>query len=70
MVDLFDNLKKRLGELVIEDEGHYWELRSRERLERQIMSCYEEILKAKEEDPAYYGPVKGDDGRITDLARD
>lgn len=69
VVDLLDNIKRRLGELVVEDEGHYWETRSQERLEKQVMACYEEILRTKEEDPAYYGPVKEPDGRITDLAR-
>lgn len=69
VVELLESLRKRLGELVVEDEGHYWETRSRERLEKQIMACYEEILRMKEEDPAYYGPVKEPDGRITDLSK-
>jgi hypothetical protein len=29
-----------------------------------------EMQKSKEEDPAYYGPVKSENGRITDLMRE
>jgi hypothetical protein len=69
LVGLLEDLKGRMAEMVVEDEGHYWESRDADRLEANIIRCFEEILKAKEEDPSYYGPVKEDDGRITDLVR-
>lgn len=70
VVGLLDSLKGRLAELVVQDEGHYWETRSQDKLEHQITVCFEEIVKTKQEDPDYYGPVKEADGRITDLVRD
>lgn len=70
IVHLLDGLKGRFSELIVEDEGHFWEIRKRDKLEHNIMKCYEEILKSKEEDPAYYGPVKDEDGRITDLVKE
>lgn len=70
VVAILDALKPRLSDLIVEDEGHYWELRDRDRLEERIFDCFEEILKTKNEDPSYYGPVKEADGRITDLVRE
>lgn len=69
VVELLESLQPRLAELVVEDEGHYWETRDTAKLEHNVLKCYEEIIKAKEEDPAYYGPVKESDGRITDLVK-
>lgn len=69
LVDLLDRLKIRLAELTVEDEGHYWELRDKDRLEANLYRCFEEIVRMKEEDPSYYGPVKEEDGRITDLVK-
>ena len=69
VVGLFDALRSRLAELVIEDEGDYWETRDRARLQGRIDDCYQAIGKTMQEDPAYYGPVRGEDGRITDLLR-
>lgn len=70
IVDLFESIRGRLAELIVQDEGHYWETRSRERLELQVAECFEQMIQAKDQDPALYGPVKDDDGRITDLARE
>lgn len=69
IVELFESIRGRLAELVVRDEGHYWETRSKERLELQVTECFEEMIKAKDQDPSLYGPVKDEDGRITDLVR-
>lgn len=70
LVEILDALKTRLADLIVEDEGQYFEGRSKERLEQKVFECFEEILKTKEEDPSYYGPVKDDQGRITDLVKE
>jgi hypothetical protein len=69
IVDLFAQVKIKLSELVIQDEGGFWESRDRDALEDRMIKCYLEIQKSKEEDPDYYGPVKSENGRITDLMR-
>ena len=69
IVDFFSNLKLKLTELVIRDEGEYWELRNKERLARQLGNCFDEIRKTMDENPDYYGPVRSDDGRIVDLVK-
>ncbi|MDQ3001922.1 MAG: hypothetical protein M3Y08_11765 [Fibrobacterota bacterium] len=69
IVDLFEQVKIKLVELVIEDDGGFWETRDSEVLEERILNCYLAIQKAKEEDPEYYGPIKGEDGRIVDLLK-
>lgn len=69
IVDLFDQVKIKLSELVIQDEGGYWEFRDARVLEERIVQCFLEIQKSKEDDPEYYGPVKSENGRITDLIK-
>jgi hypothetical protein len=70
VVDLFEQCRKKLSELVIQDEGGYWESRNAEALEDRITKCFLEMKKSMDEDPSYYGPVKSEDGRITDLVKD
>lgn len=69
IVDLFGQLRIKFGELVIQDEGGYWETRDAKALEDRIVKCFLEMQNTKDEDPAYYGPVKSEDGRITDLVK-
>jgi hypothetical protein len=69
IVDLFHQMKKKFGELVIQDEGGYWESNDAEALEERIITCFLEMQKTKDEDAGYYGPVKSEDGRITDLMK-
>ena len=69
IVSLFDQLKIKLSELVIRDEGQYWETRKEKVLDENIQTCYLAIEKTKEEDPEFYGPVKSEDGRIADLVK-
>ena len=69
IVDLFQQLKIKFGELVIQDEGGYWETRDAQGLEDRIVKCFLEMQKSKDEDPGYYGPTKSEDGRITDLVK-
>lgn len=70
LVEILDAFKSRLADLVVEDEGLYYEGRNKEKLEQRVYECFEDILRTKEEDPSYYGPVKDDEGRITDLVKE
>ncbi len=69
VVDFFRQMKKKFGELVIQDEGGFWESNDAQALEDRIIKCFMEIQNSKDEDPTYYGPVKSEDGRITDLMK-
>jgi hypothetical protein len=69
IVDLFSQCKIKFSELVIQDEGGYWETRDAEALEERIVKCFLEMRKTMDEDPDYHGPVKSEDGRITDLVK-
>ena len=69
VVDFFDQMKIKCSELVIQDESGFWELRDAKVLEDRIVKCYLEIQNSKDEDPEYYGPVKSETGRITDLLK-
>jgi hypothetical protein len=69
VADFFSQLRIKFGELVIQDEGGYWETRDAKALEDRIIKCFLEMQKTKDEDPEYYGPVKSEDGRITDLVK-
>jgi hypothetical protein len=69
IVELFDQVRIKLSELVIQDEGGYWETRDAQALEARIVKCFMEMHKTQEEDPEYYGPVKDEKGRITDLVK-
>lgn len=69
IVAILDAIKSRLSQLIVEDEGHFWETRKKENLEKNIVRCFEEIIAEKERDPELYGPVKDEEGRITDLVK-
>ena len=69
VVDFFRQIRKKFSELVIQDEGGYWESNDAEALEERIVKCFLEMQKTKDEDPEYYGPVKTEAGRITDLMK-
>ena len=70
LLDLFRQVKIKLSELVIQDEGGYWESNSAESLEERIVKCFMEMQKSRDEEPDYYGPVKSENGRITDLMKE
>ncbi len=69
MISLFEQVKKKLSEFLIQDEGGYWETRDEKHLERQITNCFLAIRDEMDKDPEYYGPVKTEDGRIVDLTK-
>jgi hypothetical protein len=69
IVAFFHDMKKKFSELIIQDEGGYWESGDAEALEQRIIKCFLEMQKTKDEDPEYYGPTKSEDGRITDLVK-
>jgi len=69
IVDFFGQVRIKFGELVIQDEGGFWETRNAEALEERIIKCFLEMQSLKDNDPEYYGPVKSENGRITDLVK-
>ena len=69
IVDMFNQVKIKFSELVIRDEGGYWETRDAKELENRIVQCFLKMQETKENDPEYYGPVKNQEGRITDLVK-
>lgn len=69
IVSLFDQVKIKFSELIVQDEGGYWETRDEDHLELQITNCFLFMQKEKDENPDFYGPIKTDDERIVDLTR-
>lgn len=69
VVDFFHQMKKKFSELIIQDEGGFWESNDAEALEARIIKCFMEMQNTKDEDPDLYGPVKSENGRITDLMK-
>lgn len=69
IVSLFDQVKIKLSELIVKDEGGFWESRDEKILNQAVMDCYEAMEKEKEADSDYYGPIKTEEGRIIDLVK-
>jgi hypothetical protein len=69
IIKLFDQVRIKFSELIIKDEGGYWESRDQTVLQERIDDCYIAMQKEKEADPEYYGPVKNEEGRIVDLVK-
>lgn len=69
IVRFFEDLKVKLVEMLIKDEGGYWETRDLARLKHNLDTCFSAIEKTRQESPDYYGPVRLEDGRIADLQK-
>jgi hypothetical protein len=69
IISLFQQIKIKLSELIIQDEGGYWESHDEKFLEERIMNCFYAIQKEMDNNPDAYGPVKSEDGRIVDLIK-
>ena len=69
IIELFDALSQYFSELIIIDEGEYWETRDAGRLQELIDECFELMDSAKNKDKKLSGPFRLEDGRIVDLMR-
>jgi hypothetical protein len=67
IIELFDALRQCFTELIIADEGEYWETRNAGLLQQLMDECFGLIEKAKSTDQTLSGPFRMPDGRIVDL---
>jgi len=56
-------------ELIVDDEGEYYETGDVGRLRELLDWCSRAIEKEITEDPTLYGPIRGPDGRVIDLMK-
>jgi hypothetical protein len=69
IIRLLDALKPALQSLTVRDEGEYWEKRDQALLENHFDQIKEALRQMKREEPAMYGPIKLNSGRIVDMIR-
>lgn len=67
IIELLDLIKPHFVELLVNDEGTYWESRDLSLLEKQFDKIYDLIEDAKRKNPKLSGPYIVDDDRIVDL---
>ena len=67
IIELLRKIEPYFEELVVFDEGEYWETNDKDLLQTNIDDCFNAIENIKKEDPKQEGPFKMKDGRIVDL---
>lgn len=67
LINFLRQIEPCFHELLVNDEGEYWETNDAELLQEHIDNCFKGIEKAKKENKHLSGPYKVEDGRIIDL---
>ena len=67
LINFLKSIESNFEELIVFDEGEFWETESEEILENHIKTCFHQIELAKQNDIALDGPFRIAGGRITDL---
>ena len=67
IIGLFKDFQPYFHELIITDEGEYWDTYNREHLQKLFDDCFYAIEEAKREKKTLTGPFRLEDGRIVDL---
>lgn len=67
IVELLSDLRPLFIDLIVDDEGHYWDTRDPERLERLLVGVDAILKDMLGKDPHARGPIRRSDGRIVDL---
>ncbi len=68
LVEFLRKIQPYFTELIVNDEGEYWETNDAAILVEHMQNCSRVIEEMKQEDSNVYGPVWSD-GRIIDLVR-
>lgn len=67
IIDFLKKIEPLFENLIVNDEGEYWETNDPEILQEHIDNCFEVIENAKAENQNLSGPYRMEDGRIVDL---
>jgi hypothetical protein len=68
LIDFLEQIKHHFESLEIFDEGEYFETKDEQVLINNLNSCWDQLDKAKSENPKVKGPIKIESGRIIDFA--
>ena len=67
IAELFRELEPLFDEVIVEDEGGYWDTRDTQTLTRNIAACDAALKQALDENPTARGPVQLPSGRWADV---
>jgi hypothetical protein len=70
IINLLKQIEPFFENLIVYDEGEYWETGNAEILEEHFENCFKAIEEAKKENIKLSGPFRISDGRIVDLMED
>jgi len=70
IIDFLREIEKHFQELLIDDEGEYWETNNKTILQEHIDNCNKVMENMKMENPKTDGPYRMSNGRILDLITD
>lgn len=70
IISLLKEIQPHFNELLVIDEGEYWETNDESKLQNSLDSYFEAAEKAMAENPKLNGPFRLEDGRIIDLMED
>jgi hypothetical protein len=70
VIDLLRQIEPYFDNLIVEDEGEYWETSDVNLLQRHIDNCNRVSEEMKNENPKMSGPFRLKNGRIIDLMED
>ncbi len=67
IVKLLKSIESYFQNLIVTDEGEYWDTGDSDTLQEHIDNCFDVIEKLKKENPKLSGPYRVEDNRIVDL---
>ncbi len=70
IVSLLREIQQHFNELLVTDEGEYWDTKDNAQLQNSLDSYFDAAEKAKAENAKLNGPFRLEDGRIIDLMED
>lgn len=70
IIDLLKQIEPYFDNLIVEDEGEYWETSDVNLLQQHIDTCNRVSEEMKKENSKMNGPFRLENGRIVDLMED
>ena len=70
IISFLKEIQPHFNELLVTDEGEYWETNDKTKLQNSLDSYFDAAKKSKADNPKLNGPYRLEDGRIIDLMED